>query len=165
MKKQAKLLSIILIICFLASPIISCKGTPTKTIDTHVSPTDSSAQTNTEAQETSAADSDGVTTTETITVDDIPAVTFPSMQTQSKIYVNNTIGKDTNTGADKSNSLKTLNEAYNRAEQSNSSTVAIVLCDNYVLNDSYTEPAHKKNITLTSENGSLSFAGLRSGRT
>lgn len=124
-------------------------------------------QDSTDQQQGTSATPGTSTKPTTTTRPDTPTVVFPSTEPPSnndqpsltRFYVNNANGNDTNDGKSKNSALKTLEEAYKRAEQISDDAACILLCNTYVINSHFTEPAHKKTITLSSDGGTLSFNG------
>ncbi len=135
-----------------------------------VSPGTSSGNTPQTPQDTSGENRPSGSERPDDTLSNVPPVTFPEdppadtpadtpSVTQNKIYVSYSSGKDSNSGKEAAKAVKTLEQAYKSAEALDGNSARIVLCDNYTLNGHFTEPAHQKNVTLTSEGGCITFSG------
>ena len=82
--------------------------------------------------------------------------TISALAGTQTVYLDQTKGKDTNSGATTTQAFATLDKAISTVSASGGN---IVLCSDYVFdaNTVYTEPKHTKNITISSHNNAKFF--------
>ena len=98
---------------------------------------------------------------ETNTESEMPRADFPASPTDGAAcyYISASKGSDSNSGKSKDKALKTLTRAYALAEAGEGEAVRIIFADSYTITESFTEPSHKKSITLSADGGKLAFSG------